>query len=132
MQRNSFKLFLYIQLNNVELGDIEVSPGGKIFDVSNGVVTYEFAHNPTTVSKIAVSLLKKPNSDSAAIITKIECNGIELGQRDLWSHYKTVSGEMINGTFGYLGHVGTYTLKIRYSPLSQNFLTYLVNKFVLQ
>lgn len=118
--KNDLKLSLLLKFKNT-VPVYNIVPTPRFISESE----YEFTLNPVEEFKFSVTV-ENIDLGSALIIDKILLNNNELHHLDSFGVYKTLSGK--KKTYGYMDEPGSYTFKIRYNPLSHNYITYLLQK----
>jgi hypothetical protein len=121
------KLSLYIKPNNID-GDLkfDVAPFDECKE-DNGVYIFTLDHDARSTTLVRVKLLENLGQQSHLQIEKIELNNTVLNNFDRWARYVTPQGT-IPGTYGYMGMVGEYVIKIHQNALVHNYMTYFLSR----
>jgi len=118
------KYLLYVKNNNID-GEIKFSVDGAQLDTDTG--HYVGKHDPNRITTIKINLDCLNTKQSYLQIEKLVVGDVILNNMDKWSTYILEDGSISEYTNGWLAKSGTFYIKIKYSPLVQNYMSYFLN-----
>ena len=117
--KNNLKLFLSLKFKG-EPPKFNISPS----PVQLSDTKYLLEFDPNQIFKFSVNVIDGVVG-SALIIDQITIGQTTLNNIDSFGVYNTTNGA--RKTNGYMDTIGSYTFKIRYNPLSHNYLHFLLD-----
>ena len=123
MQNKKQKLSIYI---HSEYSDtvFDVIPAETVAH-ADGVQIFETEVESGRNSTVSVKLLEKPTHQSNIQIKRVVLNGIELGNIDQYSTYRSyITRRLIPRTYGYMNEIGEYRIRVHQNAIIHNYLSY--------
>lgn len=120
-----FSLFIQCVETNEPL-DYSVT-GAEFVNQIDDIVEYCGMHDPTGITLVTVKLNNPIDSGSYLLIKKLIVGEIELNNMQQWSAYVLADGSVVPLTNGWIDRAGEYRLKLRYNPIAQNYISYLLS-----
>jgi len=127
MKNLELKFSLFLEVINPDDIDFYVDGAEHTTTLDTGVLEYVGQHNPLQVTRVSVVLRAKRNPLAALVVKEINVSGTPLTNLDKHTTYSLDSGTPIEYTHGYIGFPGTYTVKIRYSPVVHNYIGFFLS-----
>jgi len=118
------KFSLCIQNNNID-GEITYAINGAELNNSHQkIFSHEGLHDPKGITNIEIKLLSNKGIQSHLLVKDVKVGDTYLNNMQNWSSYVLADGKIMPYTNGWLSFPGTFRLKLKYSPLVQNYVSY--------
>lgn len=99
----------------------DVTPSGQVKTHGN-LRVFEWQQAIQDKFSIYVNLWSRQSSESHIIIEELKCNGIVLGNMNIWAKYIRFDDNVVRTTYGYMDHPGRYQLSVHQNALVHNYL----------
>lgn len=124
MNNNTLKFSLFVQSSaNAHYQVI----GAELVKQDQDLFEYCGWHDPHGTTTVIVKLDSIADPQDRVLIKKLVVGGVELNNMQQWSSYVLADGSVVPLTHGWVDRPGQYRLKMRYSPLSQNHMSYFLS-----
>ena len=124
------KLYLSVQVNNVNddiQWNVETFYTSVFHDEEKNTYVFEFDNDYKKCTEIKINLLNKKNENSHILIKEVKIGEKVLSSINNWSIIKDNYGNIFKDTHGWFGVIGSCRLKIKYSPVTQNYINYFLD-----
>lgn len=125
MTTNLKKCSLSLQINGEDDIDYSILPEPASITKSKNLINYEFNVSSTGTSTITIDVLRRQGNYSHILVNRFEVDGVEMNLNNI-SLYRTKT-HAVKKSYNFIDEVGTFQLKIHSNPISQNYLSYLLD-----
>lgn len=125
MTTNLKKCSLSLQINGEDDIDYSILPEPASITKSKNLINYEFNVSSTGTSTITIDVLRRQGNYSHILVNRFEVDGVEMNLNNI-SLYRTKT-HAVKKSYNFIDEEGTFQLKIHSNPISQNYLSYLLD-----
>jgi hypothetical protein len=123
MTINLKKCSLSLQINGEDDIEYSIFPKPDSITKSKNLINCEF--NVSLSNVITIEVLRRRGNYSHILVNRFEVDGVEMNLNNI-SLYRTKT-KTVKKSYNFIDEEGTFQLKIHSNPISQNYLSYLLD-----